>query len=325
MKRVFDWIVTGTVLLTLGGCEKSDPSVLQGYVEGEFVYIAAPLAAQLEKLDVDRGQTVEKGQALFSLDATTEKAKRDQAASLLAQARATLEDVRQGQRPSELASLEAQIKNAEAALDHSNHELERQKGLAKTGASPTRDLDDARTQAERDEQTVAQLTADLATARLGSRDAQISAAEQAMHAQEAALAAAEWQLSQQAQVSPVAGAVNDVLFRPGDWVEAGKPVVVLLPPAHIKVRTFVPEGMLGQVHAMDEVRVTVDGGAGSFTGHVSFISPKAEYTPPVIYSTEMRQKFVYLVEIQFPAEAATQLHPGQPVTVRFPGIAHEHK
>jgi HlyD family secretion protein len=100
-------------------------------------------------------------------------------------------------------------------------------------------------------------------------------------------------------------------------VGAGSPVVVLLPPANIKARAFVPETIVGRIHTGDKAAVSVDGMGAPLEGTVSYIAPRAEYTPPVIYSQKMREKFVFLVELKFTPEAAVKLHPGQPVDVRF--------
>ncbi|PYI71246.1 MAG: secretion protein HlyD, partial [Verrucomicrobia bacterium] len=113
------------------------------------------------------------------------------------------------------------------------------------------------------------------------------------------------------------GLVYDTLFRQGEWVAAGKPVVVLLPPQNIKVRAFIPETRVGSIHYGNIARVKVDGVKDSFVGKVSYISPRAEYTPPVIYSRETRAKLVFMVELIFDAQAAANLHPGQPVDVEF--------
>jgi HlyD family secretion protein len=159
------------------------------------------------------------------------------------------------------------------------------------------------------------LQADLETARLGSRRDQIAAAEANARAAAAALAKAEWDFAQKHQNAPQAGLVYDTLFRQGEWVAAGRPVVVLLPPENIKVRAFVPETRIGTIQVGQEARVHVDGVAKPFLGNVTYISPQAEYTPPVIYSRESRSKLVFLVELRFDPEAAAQLHPGQPVDV----------
>lgn len=121
------------------------------------------------------------------------------------------------------------------------------------------------------------------------------------------------------QAAPQAGLVYDTLFRPGEWVAPGKPIVALLPPANIKVRAFVPETRAGALQVGEKARVAVDGVAENFDGKISYISPRAEYTPPVIYSRESRSKLVFMVEIHFAPAIAAKLHPGQPVDVWFLG------
>jgi HlyD family secretion protein len=178
-------------------------------------------------------------------------------------------------------------------------------------------LERAKATRDQDRHRVTQLDADLQTARLGAREDQVRAAEAAVRAQEATVARTEWDLNQRRQAAPQAGLVFDTLFRPGEWVPAGRPVVALLPPANVKVRAFVPEGRVGSIRVGGQARVTVDGVAEPFTGTVTFVSPKAEYTPPVIYSRESRDKLVFMVEIFFPPETGAKLHPGQPVDVEF--------
>ena len=123
--------------------------------------------------------------------------------------------------------------------------------------------------------------------------------------------------SQRKQSAPQDGLVFDTLYRQGEWVAADRPVVALLPPQNVKLRVFVPETQVGAIKLSQSVHVTVDGVGGSRVGKVSFISPQAEYTPPVIYSQESRGKLVFLVEAVFDPETAAQLHPGQPVDVDF--------
>jgi HlyD family secretion protein len=236
----------------------------------------------------------------------------------LAQARSSLEDAKKGKRPTEIESIEAKLKQAQAALAFSEKELSRQEELKRTpGASPERDFDKARSERDRDQQRVAQLEADLKTAQLGSRTDQIEALEANVQSLEAALAKAEWDLAQKSQIAPQAGLVFDTFYREGEWVSAGRPVIALLPPQNIKVRAFVSETRIAAIHHGDEVKVTVDGLDQPFIGKVSFISPKAEYTPPVIYSQESRDKLVFMIEIVFDTEIAANLHPGQPVDVQF--------
>lgn len=312
--------VTLVVSLVQSGCGRSSSDQVQGYVEGEFVYVASPYAGALESLSVRRGEQVGEGDPLFALEQVSEKAARDEAQKKLSQALANLDDAKKGKRPSEIESLKAQLKHAEAALRFSVQEVTRQEGLKSLpGAAVEQEVDRARAARDQNQQLVAQLKADLNTALLGARVDQVAAAEAEVHAKEAALAGAEWALAQKRQAAPKAGLVFDTLYREGEWVAAGRPVVILLPPDHIKVRTFVPETRVGTIKLGDVVQITVDGVQGTIQGKVGYISPRAEYTPPVIYSQEHREKLVFMVEALFDRDIARNLHPGQPVDVRFDG------
>jgi len=305
-------------LAILAGCSRPASNRVQGYVEGEFVYVASPLAGQLETLHVQRGKQVKAGDPLFTLDSSPEKAVRDEARRRVDQARSNLEDAKKGKRPTEIESLEAQLRQTRSALAFSEKEFERQEKMIRNpGVTAEQDYDRARSARDQDGQRVVQIEAELKTAQLGFRSDQIAAAEANVRAQESALAKTEWDLLQKRQTAPQAGLVFDTLYRKGEWVAANKPVVALLPPQNIKVRAFVPEGWISAIHPDDRVQVFVDGMRGPLTGKVSFISPKAEYTPPVIYSRESRGKLVFMMEAVFDSKIAVNLHPGQPVDVQF--------
>jgi len=304
-------------LLVTAGCAPPSRDRVQGYVEGEFLYISSPRAGTLACLYVERGAQVREGDRLFALESVPEKTARDEAARRLSQARATTADLRKGRRPPEIASLEAQLDRARASLSLSETERTRQETLFRAGDVPRQALDRALAAYDQDRHRVAQLESDLRTARLGDRPDRIEAAKDHAGALQAALARAEWDLSQKERAAPQAGQVFDTLYRPGEWVPAGRPVVVLLPPQNIKVRAFVPQTRLGSIRVGDPVQVSVDGVPEPFRGKVSFVSPRAEFTPPVLYSRENRAKLVFLVEAVFDPETAARLHPGQPVDVRF--------
>jgi HlyD family secretion protein len=178
----------------------------------------------------------------------------------------------------------AALDMARAALVLSEAEFTRQEKLFRMGPAAAQDYDRARSTRDQDRQRVTQ---------------------------------AEWNFNQKRQAAPLAGLVYDTLFRQGEWVAAGKPVVILLPPQNIKVRAFVPETQVGSIHYGDTTRVTVDGVPNPFIGKVSYISPHAEYTPPVIYSRESRAKLVFMIESVFDPQVSASLHPGQPVDVEF--------
>jgi HlyD family secretion protein len=304
-------LVAFAAAMGLGG--DGGPLQLQGYVEGEYVYVGAPVAGRLATLNVQRGAQVAAATPLFQLDRASEQPGRDDAAARLARAEAHLADLRKGKRPSELASIEAQLAQAQAMLELAEAELERRERLVASNVASREAVDQARATYERDKARVAELQAELETAQLGARADEIQAAEAEVSAARAQLAEAEWRLDQMSQAAPQAGVVVDTLYRPGEWVAAGAPVVSLLPPANVKVRFFVPEPRLGAIALGEEVGVGCDACPSDLTAVISYIAPDAEYTPPVIFSREMRAKLVYLVEAKPQHPAA--LRPGQPVDV----------
>jgi HlyD family secretion protein len=316
-RRLFVWARVIGLSALLSACDRKGNGVVQGYIEGEFVYVASPMAGALRSLEVERGTEVKEGDPLFTLEDGYEKAAREEAARKVAQAEANFEDAKQGQRPTELQSMQAQLDQARAALALSQTEYQRQGLLGGTGVASKQEVDRARSTRDQDQQRVSQLEAALETAQLGARAQQIVAAEAALKAQQAVLAGTEWSLSQKQQNSPKTGLVFDTLYREGDWVGAGKAVIILLPPANIKARAFVSQEKVGLIHQGDPVSLFVDGVKEPVTGRVSYISAKAEFTPPVIYSQEMREKLVFMIEISFDPKTAAKLHPGQPVDVQI--------
>lgn len=317
-RRLTILIILGMAAIpVLSSCGQKPNHRVQGYGEGEFIYIASPFPGRLESLNVQKGLEVKKGETLFTLESTSEKALLDEAEERLRQARANLEDLKKGKRPTEIKSLESQLEEARAALALSEKEFARHEELLLSGVASRQEFDRASSLRDQNRKKVAQLEADLETARLGARSDLVAAAEANVKAQEASVAKARWALSQKSQTAPSSGLIFDTLYREGEWVAADRPVVMLLPPENIRVRAFVTEGDLGRIRLGAQARVSVDGVKEPYVGKVSFISPRAEYTPPVIYSRESREKLTFMVEVTFDPKTAANLHPGQPVDVEF--------
>ena len=151
-------------------------------------------------------------------------------------------------------------------------------------------------------------------ANLPARTDQIAAAQADVKAATDALAQARWRVEQKSQVAPAAARVVDTLYRPGEWVAAGAPIVSLLPPANVKLRFFVPETLVATLRIGTRVTVRCDACGGDIAADIRFIAPQAEFTPPVIYSLQNRANLVFLVEA-WPAQPNPALHPGLPVDV----------
>ena len=148
-------------------------------------------------------------------------------------------------------------------------------------------------------------------AALGAREGQVQAADSRVAQAQAGLSAADARLSDLAPVAPSAGRVEDVFFQPGEWSIANQPILALLPDDRIKLRFFVPEQSLAAYRVGSMVSFACDGCAKGLSAKITFISPRPEFTPPIIYSREARDRLVYRVE----ARPSARLNPGQPVDV----------
>lgn len=302
----------------VAGCKRTASSAgYQGYLEAEYVYVASPYGGALRKLEVARGEDVKSGQPLFELDPEPEAQLLAEAKEKLSKAGAQLADAKKGRRPSEIEALEAQLAGTRTDLDLAEQLLERRQQLAAAnkGAVSAETLDESRSRVASLRAQMARLNAELETARLGAREDQVKAAAAEVDSAKAAVARAEWALEQKKQASTVNGTVHDTLYRPGEWVAPGNPVVVLLPPENIKVRFFVPEADLAKMQTGKAITVGFDGAPQSIPATINYISTRAEYTPPVIYSQQTRSKLVYMVEAKLPSDEAVKLRPGQPVDV----------
>ena len=306
--------------LTLSACDGDPAATVQGYVEGDYLRIGLPMAGQVVRLAVDRGSDVKAGQELFALDSVAEQAAVAQVQAQLEQATSQRDNLLTGRRLLEIKALEAQKNQAEASLRLSLAQLRRQEELVKSDFASHEQVDQARAAVDRDSARVAELTAQVAFAHEGGRNAEITAAEAAMRAAQAALAQAEWRLDQRKGLAPQDARVDDVLLRPGEQAAAGQPVVSLLPPGNIKLRFYLSARQLARAPLGGVIGLSCESCAADMTAKISFVAPEASYAPPVLYSREGKEKLVFLVEAR-PQQAVPVLHPGQPVTVALPILA----
>jgi HlyD family secretion protein len=309
----------GALLATalLAACGEKAQAPFPGYVEAEYVRLAAPISGTLAKLHMNRGDQAAASAAAFVLEQESERAARQEATYRVARAQDDLANLRQGKRPDELAAIRAQLAQGQAALELSSAELARSNRLVAQQFLSPASLDQARAAVARDQGRVNELNAQLRQAMQGARSPEISAAEQEVKAAQAQLDQAGWRVDQKTQRTPVAGEVTDVLYREGEWVPAGAAVLTLLPPANIKARFFLPQKQLGALAIGQDVRLQCDGCGAPIPAKVSFIAREAEYTSPIIYSKENRANLVFMVEARPSLQDARRLHPGQPLEVHL--------
>jgi HlyD family secretion protein len=310
-------LATAALAMVVGcaGCSRNAPGTYQGYVEGEFIYLASSQSGQLAQLAVARGQIVAADAPMFALEAQNEIDAVAQAHQQLQAAQAQQADMLTGKRRPEIEVVAAQLDQARTDASRADTQYRRDQDQYQAGGIPKSQLDDSRAAAASSAAHVRELDGQLEVARLPGRGQQIRAQEAQIRAAQAALAQAQWRLDQKSVHAPHAGLVFDTMYRSGEWVPAGGAVVRMLPPENVKVRFFVPETAVGALAPGRAVRIRCDGCAADVTAKVTFVSDQAEYTPPVIYSNETRAKLLFLAEARPQPSDATKLHPGQPVEV----------
>ena len=314
-RRIIVLAASITTVFGAAGCSHSPSNSYQGYVEGRFVYVASPESGRLDRLGVTRGQSVAVGQALFAYDQEPEASELRNAQQLLASSQSRLADLESGKRPQEMDVTRAQLAQALAQKKQADAILRSDEKQYAAGGIAQTELINAQEAADTGAARVRELQAELAVDALPAREDQIKAQQSQVAADRAALAEAQWRRDQKSIVAPRQGLVFDTLYRRGEWVAAGNPVVQLLPPENIEVRFFVPETLISRLKVSENVQVRCDGCAAAVPAAITFISPQSEYTPPVIYSNENRSKLVFMIIAKPPDEKAMLLHPGQPVEV----------
>ncbi len=285
-----------------------------GYVEGETVMIASPVAGRIVERKAEKGQTVAAGTVLFRLDATAQQSAVDQAEAAVATAEAQLANLATGKRAPELDVIRAQRQEAVASLTLAKQELQRATELNNSGTATKARYDTAAAQVAQIEARIAQFDASLAAAELGGRAQDIAAATSRINEAQAAAQAAKAKLADLSPVAPLAAQVEDTYYDPGEWVAAGSPIVALIAPENVKLRFYVPEQDLAKAQPGTVVKFTCDGCTSVEEAKITSVAATPEYTPPVIYSQNARAKLVYLVEAK-PAAPDPQLRPGLPIAV----------
>ncbi|TKT69122.1 HlyD family efflux transporter periplasmic adaptor subunit [Aquamicrobium sp. LC103] len=297
----------------LSGCA-AEETLAVGYVEGDYVLLAPIETAQIRSVGVRRGDHVEPGAVLAELESDDASLAVTEAEASLAQAEAQLADLKLGKRPEEIAVLEAALRSAKAEATEAERVLRRATDLNRRGIAAEADFDKAKTSLELANASVGEAEANLVVASLPAREETIRAAENQVEVARALLEQARWRLAKRTITAPSPGRVDDIIRNPGDISGPTAPVLSLLPDGAIKLKLYVPEPAFSSIEVGSLLDVRCDGCPEGLRARVSYVSPDPEFTPPVIYSLETRQKLVHLVEAR-PDGDARMLKPGQIVDV----------
>ena len=314
--------VAGTLLATYGPGDRAlvalgittAPHHYLGYVEGETTLVAPPIAGRLVARPVERGDRVAKGDRLYVIDTTQAEAEVARATAGLAEFQARHDNLMTGKRSDELDVIRAQRRELEASLVLAQNNLQRESDLLAHSVVSRQAYEQAVAHVAELRARVAALAARERAGGLAARDSEIAAAVAMIDQNQANLARAKNRLFDLMPVAPEDALVENTFFNVGEWVSGGSPVVSLLPERRVKLRFFVHEEDVARARPGRRVRFSCDGCPAGLTAVITYVAPRAEYTPPIIYSQSARAKLVFMVEAR-PDPTQVPLPPGLPVAV----------
>lgn len=305
------WVML--LMLALAACRaKSDPSLIvaSGHVEATDVRVSTKVGGTVQWIGIREGDAVAAGQEVARIDPVdinlalvTARADRDSAAAELRLRLA-------GAREEDIAEAEAQVRRAEADLEAARKDLERMQGLMEAGSGTVKGRDDARTWRDLATAGLDAARDRLRKLRAGNRPEEIDAARARLGAADARIAQLQQQAVDTNLICPVAGIATERLVEPGELVSPGAVVVVVTNLADAWLTAYIGEPDVGRVRLGQDADVSTDDGQ-TRKGRITFVSPKAEFTPKNVQTRDERIKLVYRLRISLD-NADGLFKPGMP-------------
>ena len=288
-----------------------------GYIEGDYRYLVAPRSGWLKSVTVNLGDAIHQGQLVFKYRSDSEQFAVNQADAQLQSQIAQSQNLTTGARPEEIASLQAQLKSAQAQLLLAKQTLERYQMLQRSDAVAQVQVDEMVAQVKTAQAAVDSIQAQIRAANLPARKQTLTASIATSKAAKAVLEKAQYDLSQLNVNSELAGEVSQVYYHTGEYVTQGQPIVQLLPHASRKIIFYIPQDKLSTLKVGQVVKLqSIASQQPLLNATINYISPQASYTPPVIYSNENADKLTFRVEGVLNSTGDTpNLQVGQPVQV----------
>ncbi|MDP3562765.1 MAG: HlyD family efflux transporter periplasmic adaptor subunit [Legionellaceae bacterium] len=310
--RVYLSIFILSITTILTSCDKPRHKY-QGYIEGENIYLESQFPGKLMKMFVSRGSKVKKGDLLFVLDPKPQRFLLDEAGALYVQGHAILADLKKPKRQPELDTIKAQIAQANAQLALAELRVKRNTTLYSKHVLDKDSLDATVEHLNEIKAVKSQFESHLALAELGARQDQITAQEAQMTMLGAKMKAAQWQAQEKRITAPTDGVIYDIYYRKGEYVVGTKPMAALLAPQNIYIEFFVPLDGMKNLKIGQKIGFSYENDTKLNPAVITYVSPEAEYMPPLVYSRENSDKIVFRVKAK--TKPTERLLPGQPVVI----------
>lgn len=313
MKALIIFLLVSTIFLQSCGNKKN---TYQGYVAGTNTYIAPQFAGKLKKLAVKRGDKVEKGSLLFVLDDKPQVFLLNETKALLRESVSQLMDISKPRRTQRIDIIRAKIKQVEAQINLAQLRVNRNQTLFDKKVLAKDSLDFSHEQLKVLLAKKNQLESELELAQLGARPDIIAAKKFSIQSFKMKMKNLTWVLSAKTEYSPDSGVVYDTFYVEDEFVTTAKPVVSLLFPKNIYLEFFVPFNQAKNLQIGQEIEYNFMGeNTKPKIAKLIYISPEAEYVPPLVYSRDNADKIVFKIKAK-PVKTEF-ITPGIPVTIKI--------
>ncbi|CFX01807.1 Uncharacterized [Syntrophomonas zehnderi OL-4] len=295
-----------------------DPNYItaSGTIEATTVDVTARAPGTVEALHFQEGSMVYKDQLLAVLSRSDLLAQKERDAMGVLTAAAKLQDLKSGARAQEIMEAVGNVKIAESNLDKANRDLHRAEALFKEGALAQESLDQARTNAAQKNYLLDTARARQNLLEAGSRPEQINAAAAELERSKAVLKASESILQDLQLTSPLTGTVLNCNYEPGEFIPLGSSLATIADLQKMWIKVYIPTDDLPHIKLGQKVHFTVSGDNNRYTGIVSHIASRGEFTPKTIQTPKERTNVVFAVKISFENKKGT-LKIGMPADVIF--------
>lgn len=305
-------IYTMVCIFTLAGCEDYKDST-KGYIEDEYIYLSTGYSSEIKSIDINKGNKVKVGDILFKVDdytlrKTGEKLERDKNYE-----EAILRNMEKGIRESEREIIKLDMDRLESEIVKAESTLERKKKLRDKGFLSKEDIETEELNLVIKKNNLKKIMAELNNKILPARVDELIAQKIKIEKINIDIENNKYDISQTEVKSPVAGIIHDILRKKGELASIGNPVLIIVPDGSKKIKFYINRKRLYKLNINDSILVRVNDINQDHDAIIDYVSPKPEYTPPMLYD-DKNDTLVYLIEAKF-RDKNIDLPAGTPVEI----------
>jgi HlyD family secretion protein len=308
-------LITALLSLSCGGSRPGTEA--SGTIEATEVRVSSTVQGRILEMKAAEGTELKTGDPVALIDHEALDLQLGQARAGVELARSQLDLLVGGARAEDLAQAQAALDQAGDNLRLAEADAKRMRELAASGSATARQNDDA-------EARLSAAKSQFQTTTQGLKKLEAFARPEELRAARARLEQANWsvkiveRLIRESDVSaPVEGVVAARLAEAGELANPGTGLVLLEDMNRLYLTIYLPEAELGAISLGAKAQVFVDSFPGrAFSGSVSYISPRAEFTPKNVQTKDERVKQVFAVKIELGSGEGV-LKPGMPADARF--------